>query len=125
VNISSNLPDVVDNYISLRAQRLSLDKQVADLKKQEEEIKDHLISEFRSQGLSALGGKAGICKLHMSVEPEVTDWPTLYTHIKETDNWDLLHRRLTTTAVKLRWEEDETVPGVGKYEAYKLTVSTK
>ena len=32
VTISSHLPDLVDNYISLRAQRLALDKEAASLK---------------------------------------------------------------------------------------------
>ena len=63
MNISSHLPDLVDNYISLRAQRLALDKEAASLKETEDDIYKVIVSKMRDEGMSELGGKNGLVML--------------------------------------------------------------
>jgi hypothetical protein len=123
VRISSHLPDIVDAYISIRAQRLQLERQVNELKEQEDLLNGHIINHLRIQGMTAVGGKAGFVKLRELDEPEVQDWTLLYEFIKNNDAWELLHRRVGSTAVKERWEAGEQVPGVGHKSVYKLSVS--
>lgn len=123
VVISSHLPDVVDAYIAMRAQRLQVERQAALLKEQEDVLNEHIINSFRAQGVSALGGAAGMVKLKKTTEPDVTSWEELYGYIKENDAWELLHKRVGSTAVKERWEANVEVPGVGRKDVYKLTVS--
>lgn len=124
MSISSHLPDLTDAYIKARTERLALDQQVAALKEQETVLKDAIISKMKNEGLSAVGGAAGMVKLKFHDEPTGEDWPTIWEYIKQHDAFDLLHRRLTSEAVKARWEGGETIPGVGKRSIPKLTVST-
>jgi len=121
--ISSQLPDLVNQYISVRAQRLNLDKEAAAVKEFEEILKDAIISKYKEQGLSAMGAANGIVKMSTLIEPVATEWTLIWDHIKETGEFDLLHRRLTSLAVKARWEVGIELPGVGKQEVYKLSVS--
>lgn len=123
IKISSHLPDVVDAYISIRAQRLQLDRQAAEVKEQEETLKEHLISSFRTSGTTALGGQAGLVKMTKTIEPDPTNWDELYIYIKANDAWELLHKRVGSQAVKERWEAGEEIPGIGRREVYKLSVS--
>lgn len=123
MTISSHLPDVVDAYISTRAQRLQLDRQVAELKEQEEKLKEFIIGHFRLSGTTALGGQAGLVKLQKKDEPDVLNWEELYGYIKQNDAWELLHKRIGSTAVKERWEAGEIIPGVGHKDVYNLSVS--
>ena len=123
MSISSHLPDLVNNYIALRAQRLSLDKDVAALKEQEETLKDAIISKFREGSMTACGATNGLVKMTKLVEPVATDWPALWEHIRETGHFELLHKRVANLAVKERWEAGEIIPGVGQQEVYKLSVS--
>ena len=123
MSISSHLPDVVDAYIAMRAQRLQADKQAASLKEQEDILKDHLISSLRHNGMSALGGKAGMVKLGKSEEPEPLDWAQIWAYMKQNDAMELVQKRLGSTAVKERWEAGEQIPGIGKRDVYKLSVS--
>ena len=123
MSISSHLPDLVNNYISLRAQRLSLDKDVAALKEQEETLKDAIISKFREGSMTACGATNGLVKMTKLVEPVATDWPALWEHIRETGRFELLHKRVANLAVKEHWEAGEVIPGVGQQEVYKLSVS--
>jgi hypothetical protein len=73
--------------------------------------------------MKALGGKFGLVKLQESIEPISTDWRLTWDFIKEHDAFELLHKRLTVTAVKERWEHGEEVPGVGRVPKYNLSVS--
>jgi len=121
--ISSHLPDLVDNYISLRAQRLALDKEAASLKETEDDLYKVIVSKMRDEGMTAMGGKNGMVKLKESEEPIPTDWPALYDYIKETGHFEFLHKRISTLAIKEHWEAGENVPGVGTTTVFKLSVS--
>jgi len=123
MNISSHLPDLVNSYIALRAQRLNLDKEAALVKEQEELLKDTIISKMRESDVNAIGADNGLVKMSKLVEPVATDWPQVWAHIQETGHFDLLHKRLANLAIKARWEEGENIPGVGQQEIYKLSVS--
>jgi hypothetical protein len=123
MGISSHLPDMVNAYVLARAQRLALDKQVEELKAHEELLKDAVISKMREQGINAVGADAGLVKMSVLKEPVATNWPEIYDYIKENGAWELLHKRLTSTAVKEHWEAGEELPGIGVTEVYKLSVS--
>ena len=122
-NISSHLPDLVDNYISIRAQRLALDHEAADLKETEDNLYKVIVSKMRDEGMSAMGGKNGMVKLKESEEPVATDWPELYMYIQRTGSFEFLHKRLSTLAIKEHWDAGEDIPGVGSTTVYKLSVS--
>jgi hypothetical protein len=121
--ISSHLPDLVDNYISIRSQRLALDKEAASLKETEDDIYKVIVSKMRDEGMSVLGAKNGFVKLKESEEPVPTDWPALYEYIKDTGSFEFLHKRIATVAIKEHVEAGETIPGIGFTTVYKLTVS--
>ena len=121
--ISSHLPDLVDIYISLRAQRLALDKEAASLKETEDDIYKVIVSKMRDEGMSVLGAKNGFVKLKESEEPVPTDWPALYEYIKDTGSFEFLHKRIATLAIKEHVEAGEVIPGIGFTTVYKLTVS--
>lgn len=122
-NISSHLPDLVDNYISIRSQRLNLDREAATIKEMEDDLYQVIVSKMRDAGMSVLGAKNGFVKLKESTEPVPTSWPELWKWIQETGNFEVLHKRISTLAIKERWEAGEGVPGVGKTTVYKLSVS--
>ncbi len=48
------------------------------------------------------------------VMPNCKDWPALFTYMKETDNFDLITRKMSSTGVKeyMAAHEDSLPPGV-------------
>jgi hypothetical protein len=121
--ISSHLPDLVNQYISIRAQRLELDRQSKVVKEAEDDLQKVIVSKMREGDMKALGAANGLVKLHESEEPVAENWEEIWAFIKANDAWELLHKRITITAVKERWNDGVAVPGVGKSTVYKLTVS--
>jgi hypothetical protein len=114
---------LVDRYISTKAQRLAAEAEAKEIKEIEDNLKSTIIAKYREQGLKALGAKNGTVKMNKRMEPVTTDWLELWKHIQATGEFDLLHKRLTTTAVEERWEEGEVIPGVGVREVFSLSVS--
>jgi hypothetical protein len=123
VNISSHLPDLINNYISIRAQRLVADKEAATLKETEDDIGKLIIEKFRAGNISAQGAGNGLIKMAEVVEPVAEDWPQVWGYIEEHQAWELVHKRITVTAVRERWEAGEEIPGIGRMTKYKLSVS--
>ena len=123
MNISSLLPDLIDQYITARAERLMLDKQAEQMKEHEEILKKAIIAKYQEQGLTLLGSKLGVVKMSDAEEPVAQDWIAVWDYIRETGSFELLHKRLTNTAVKERWEAGQEIPGVGKQKVYRLSVS--
>ena len=122
-SISSHLPDLVDSYITIREQRLAADRLAAQLKESEDDLRKTIIAKFQDQGVKALGGQLGLVKMTELDEPVAENWELVYDYIAEHEAWHLLHKRLTSTAIKELWDDGKTIPGVGHTKVYKLSVS--
>jgi hypothetical protein len=64
-------------------------------------------------------------ELHKSDTPICGDWVKLYGHIKKTGDFDLLHKRISATAIKERWMGGKDVPGIEHMEAFDAVASIK
>jgi hypothetical protein len=123
MTISSQLPDLVDQYIAARTQRLAKDKEAEELKEFEELLKKAIIAKYQEQGINALGAKNGTVKMTKLVEPVAENWQEIWDYIKETGRFELLHRRLANLAVKELWNDGQILPGIGQQDVYKLSVT--
>jgi hypothetical protein len=86
--------------------------------KEAEEIEAaHIITAMNEFGVTELNGVS----VKTSIVPVITDWSKLETYIREYNAVDLLQKRLTPTAVRLRWEDGIAIPGVERYEETKLS----
>lgn len=121
----SNIADVVDDWFVTRASRLEADRAAKDLKSRENELAGEIINRLTKEGITTLGGKRVTVTVTKEEIPVVADWEALYDFIKNTDSFDLLQRRLTGSAVELRWENEEEVPGVTTTARHKLTYTTQ
>lgn len=119
----SEMGELADLYAAKRQERIQAGKVAKKLEDEENQLKGELMNAMIKDKMAAVGGRVSVVNIKTTDEPTVTDWPKLYEFIKEHDAFDLLHRRLTGTAVKLRWEDDITVPGIGTFPVSKLTVS--
>ena len=115
---------LVDEASTVETERLALDRRSKELKKVEEDYKARILQAMGLLGLRTINGASGrVASIRTTVEPVVSDWPVTLQYIRETGNLDLLHKRLTASAVKLRWADGLTIPGVEQYEDTKLLFS--
>lgn len=88
--------------------RLELAEEVKKLDQAQKAILDQLTA------LGIESGKYGPYLLTVDSKkvPRCTDWNTFHQYLIQTGNLDMLHKRLTDTAVMARMNEGEYVPGI-------------
>jgi hypothetical protein len=124
--ISSHLPDLINSYITVRAERLAKAKEVELLETQEKDLTKVIIAKYREDKIVIQGGALGNVKMHVKPKPRVLTpeaWDQYYAYIYETKRFELLHKRVTESVVEELWENGVEVPGVTKEDVYTLSVS--
>ncbi len=73
--------------------------------------------------LDGATGKVGKVRVWKEDVPVAQDWTALEKHIKKTGEFDLLQRRLSSSAVKERLKLKKKVPGVGTFKRTVVSVT--
>ena len=108
-----NIAETLERCLAVRQERLALQKQADKLAEEEKDLMATAHAELLALGKRAYVTDSGIAfKLQAVRKPVVTDWDELHDYIAETNNFSLLHARLTDSAVKELWDAGVTVPGV-------------
>jgi hypothetical protein len=103
---------MVNDYIRLREDRLSLERQAEAIKEKETELKAGLIEALATHGANGVAGATHRVTLRKKSVPQVQDWSKLYEYILQNEAFDLLQRRLSAPAVVERWDDKKEVAGV-------------
>lgn len=114
--------DKIKNYLRIRSSRLELTKQVNLLQKEEEKLAAEILPMVPQLGEIKEGGFT--LRRKSVTKPTVGDWQSLYAYILANNAFDLLHRRLTESAVRLRWDDKVQVPGVQAITSESLEITT-
>lgn len=123
VKLPNTLGACVDLLYKTRQERYSLQHKVKALAELESALQDHLVNEVPKGDSSGVAGKVARISIGTEKVPQVTDWDAFYGYVKRTGSFDLLQRRLATKAVEERWENKKKIPGVGEYNAIKISLN--
>jgi len=110
---------LLEEYANTRHARLLLDEEAKKMKVAEDTILDKLTA----AGVES--GKYGRFSLQVSSKsvPRCTDWNLFHKYVLSSGNLDMLHKRLTESAVMARVEAGEYVPAIALDTKYTYKVS--
>lgn len=114
---------LVDEYAEIRDRRLAMQRETDKLDKKEKELKQQIMAEIKAASISSIGGRIMRGTIHTKQKPVASSWPDIYKHIQATGEFDLLQRRLTETAVLVRWEDKIVIPGIQAFPVDDLSLS--
>jgi hypothetical protein len=114
---------LVDYFKVVEKSRLDADKVAAEIKSLETKIKQVLILTMHRMNLTAAGGQSFICECRTVEEPTVSNWDDFYKYVLKTKDFSLLERRPGKAAIKERWNDGKSVPGITKFPVDKLYFS--
>lgn len=112
-----------DLYYETRELRLKMQREVDEVDKEEKKLKAELINALREQNTRAVGGKVVTVTLKTKHAAIAKNWDDIHRYIVANDAWDIMQKRLTQTAIDLRWADGIVVPGVEKFPVDELSIS--
>lgn len=118
------LQQLIDAWGDARTARLEAQRTVDQLEKGEKELKALVIAGMKFQKMSSCGGQRRGANYKAKQVPTAGDWRKIYDWIKENDAFDILHKRLTDTAIKAREEDGIIIPGIVTIEVDDITMFT-
>lgn len=121
--IPKTLPECVDLYDQLREQRLAIQKQAEALGKQESELREHLINNISKSTSAGVIGKIKKAVVIVEPKPVVEDEAAYFKFAAKKGNEDLVVHKPDLKAIQERWDAGKTVPGVGKFNIVKLSLT--
>lgn len=111
-----------DLLYTLREERLAADRAAAALEEREKALVEHIIDKMPADS----GGAVGLhhkAIVKRDVKPIVEDWDAFYAFVAKTKAFELLQRRLGEVAIKERWDDGTKVPGVGRMQVKKISLT--
>lgn len=119
---------LVRAYRNIRGARDELRKtyeaQDNELKAQLERLEGVMLGQLTTTNVMRMSTPSGTFFRSVDIIPRVDDWEALYGHIRSTDSFDLLERRIGRVAVK-RYMDTHTEmppPGVSVLREWKIGV---
>lgn len=114
-----------DLYAEVRELRLAMQKATNEMQARETELHEHMIRTLKASDDTGAAGKRYRAQVYTKVLPivESADWPVLWAFIRKNNRFDLLHKRINDKAIQDMWEDGETVPGVSRFRAKKLSIT--
>jgi hypothetical protein len=121
-----SLPAIASNLASLHATREPLKQSLDILDKEIKRVETLAHQTMASQDVRAFTTSDGVLTLKPKTTYVPQDWDAIYDHVSTTREFDLLHKRLSITALNER-DPDALPPGVirTQFDEFKFTPSKK
>jgi hypothetical protein len=121
ITLPKTLAAMADRLYKLKAMKAEAQAKVDALDEERKAIEAHLINALPKDESTGVQGKVARVSLIIKDVPQVEDWAKVWAYVARTKSWDLLQKRVSSTAVDARWEEGKKIPGIVPYP--KVTVS--
>ena len=119
-----NLSELINQLVEVKQQRADLSLQDSDLSKQAAQLEADIMHAMSEAGTTKAASEAGhSVTMSKKTVPVITDWESFYEYVSQTKSFDLLHKRLSSTAFKDRIEQGEQIPGSSATELWGINLT--
>jgi hypothetical protein len=120
-----NIKELIDDYVATKNSREELSSTIKDMTAKLGRLEGDIMALMSDAGLSQAASDKASCSMKMTKHPAIKDWTEFYGYVATTGQFELLHKRLSSTAFRERWEAGEAIPGTEASEVWELTVRRK
>ena len=119
------LDKLVAIHAKIKAKQVKLDKEIADLEEQREEIRLAIKDQMKALGLTSVRTSAGTVSLTKSTRYNTQDWDSFKAFVLEHQVVDLLEKRIAQTNMAQFLEENPGVvpPGLNAVTGFDIRVT--
>lgn len=123
VKVPASIGAAIDELDRLRDARRAFETLAEKEREREKALEDAIFAKFDKAQLEGARGKRAQATITRTEHPTIEDYEALAKHIKKTGELDLLQRRVSSAAVRERWQEKKAVPGIGKFVGLRLSLT--
>jgi hypothetical protein len=121
----TTLAELIDAFVAEKNKRDDLQEQVKECTRRMTTLEGDIMSQMSEAGISQAGSDKASCFMRQTKQPAIVDWNAFYGYVAETKQFELLHKRLSSTAFKERWDAGEAIPGTTATEVWDLRIVRK
>jgi hypothetical protein len=121
----ANIKDLIDEYVAIKNEREALSATVKEKTEKLGRLEGDLMKLMSEAGISQAASDKASCTMKLTKHPAIKDWQQLYGYVASTGQYELLHKRLSSTAFRERWEAGEVIPGTEASDLWEITVRRK
>jgi len=101
-----------------------LEEKKAKLKAKYKELEDAILKDFtKTDLLTGAAGKQGKISISKQRVPKVVSWDKFYKYVGRNKAYDMLPRKVSSTAWKERLEAGKKVPGIESVTLMKVSLT--
>jgi hypothetical protein len=120
-----NIKDLIDDYVATKNEREALSATVKEKTEKLGRLEGDIMKLMSAAGINQAASDKASCTMKLSKHPAIKDWQQFYAYVANTGQFELLHKRLSSTAFRERWEAGEVIPGTEASDLWELTVRRK
>jgi len=119
------LDKLVAIHAKIKAKQAKLDKELAELEEQREEIRLAIKDQMKALGLTSVRTSSGTVSLMKSTRYNTQDWDSFKAFVLEHQVMDLLEKRIAQTNMAQFLEENPGVvpPGLNSVTGFDIRVT--
>lgn len=118
-----NLTELINQLVDVKRQRTELAAKDSDLSKEAARLESDIMHAMAEVGTTKAATEDGhSATMNKKSYPVINDWDAFYQYVADTKSFDLLHKRLSSTAFKDRLSSGEGIPGTSTSEVWELSV---
>jgi hypothetical protein len=121
----ANIKDLIDEFVATKNEREALSATIKDMTEKLGRLEADIMALMSHAGISQAGSDKASCTMKLTKHPAIKDWQAFYAYVASTGQFELLHKRLSSTAFRERWEAGEVIPGTEPTDLWELTVRRK
>ena len=114
------LNDLLSEVTKVRTEIKSVQAEEKLLKTQQRELESQISIRMQEQGLDKISNDVCTISLKNEIVPTVEDWDALHQHIIDTNQFELLQKRMSATAYRELITSGMDVPGVKSTELTRV-----
>ena len=125
ITIKENLDDLMNKLTDMREIIATTEQGLKELKQRKNDLEATLIAKMNGQGLDRIGNDRCSISVKTEIVPTVEDWDAVYRHILSTEQFELLHKRMSASTYREFLSLDMELPGVKPTDVIRINYRSR
>ena len=122
---NTKLDELMNALVTTRTEIRSLQQEEKALKVHQNDLESEIMWKMEEQGLDQIANDKCTISKKKEVVPTVEDWDEVYKHILSTEQFELLHRRMSASAYRELLSLDMELPGVKPTDVVRINYRSR